>query len=330
MDSFRKWGAAFVALTLLVAGTVGVEYARSQAGQGTLTSLLATYYVPIQVPASALNNNTSLATLKTYVQSGGTPGAGVFTTVTANDIAGGDASLAVDGLAAAQGGAIAIKGGTSSTTGNAGGAVTVTGGTPGATGVGGAATLASGPGGSTSGAAGAVAITAGTATSANGASVTVTAGAGAGGTNAGGSVNLVPGAAVSTGDPGTVQVNGNASLMCGSYYFTGTPAATNQVFYVATRPLLLATISQIHSVAAGGTSTLDVTKDTSTNAPAAGTALTSAAFNLNATANTVQAGAVTATVATKTFSAGDRLAVKFNNAIQSSAGVVVTACFAPL
>lgn len=234
------------------------------------------------------------------------------------------------GINAAQGTAVAITGGTSSTSGNAGGAVTATGGTPGLTGVGGGITLTSGAGGATSGAAGAVAVTAGSATSANGASVTITAGAGAGGTNAGGSVNLVPGAAVSTGIPGKVNINGNACLIPATYYFTGTPAATNQVFFIATRPVILTHISQVHSTAAGGTSTLDITKDSTTTAPAGGTALTSAAFNLNATANTVQVGALSATIATITMAAGDRLAVKFNNAIQASVGVVVTACMAPL
>jgi hypothetical protein len=134
----------------------------------------------------------------------------------------------------------------------------------------------------------------------------------------------------STGNFSTLQVNSNANLMCGTYFFTGTPAATNQVFYIATRPLLVTSISEVHSVAAGGTSTLDITKDSTTAAPAGGTALTSAAFNLNATANTVQAGALAASVPTLTMAAGDRIAVKFNNAIQASAGVVVTACMSPI
>ena len=57
-------------------------------------------------------------------------------------INGGANPLAVAGLAAAQGGAVTVTGGTSSTSANAGGAVTLTGGTPGATGVGGAVTQA--------------------------------------------------------------------------------------------------------------------------------------------------------------------------------------------
>jgi len=115
-----------------------------------------------------------------------------------------------------------------------------------------------------------------------------------------------------------------------SYYFTGTPAATDQVFFVAPHACKVVAISEVHSVAAGGTSTLQVTKDTSTNAPGAGTDLLSAAFDLNGTANTVQAGALSATAADLVLAPGDRLAVDFGHAIQSSAGVVVTVALAPI
>lgn len=127
----------------------------------------------------------------------------------------------------------------------------------------------------------------------------------------------------------TLTINGDAGMTCGSYYFTGTPAATDQVFFVATRPFLVVSISEVHAVVAGATSTLQVTKDTSTNAPGAGTDLLSAAFDLNATANTPQVGALVA-AATRTLAAGDRLAVDYANAIGTSAGVVVTACMQPL
>jgi predicted RecA/RadA family phage recombinase len=98
--------------------------------------------------------------------------------VTADDITGSDSSLAIAGLSAAQGGAVAIAGGTSSTAGNAGGAVTITGGTPGVTGAGGAVTITGKAGGSTSGTGGAVAIAggAGTAGNANGGAVSILGG----------------------------------------------------------------------------------------------------------------------------------------------------------
>ncbi len=98
--------------------------------------------------------------------------------VTADDITASDSSLGVNGAAAAQGGAIVVTGGTSSTAGNAGGAVSLVGGTPGTTGAGGAASVTGGIGGATSGTGGAVAIAggAGTAGNANGGAVTILGG----------------------------------------------------------------------------------------------------------------------------------------------------------
>jgi hypothetical protein len=76
---------------------------------------------------------------------------------------------------------------------------------------------------------------------------------------------------------------------------------------------------------------MTVIKDTGTAAPGAGTSLhQSGSFNLNATANTVQTATVSTTVATLTMAAGDRLAVKFANAIQASVGIVVTVGMVPV
>jgi len=136
-------------------------------------------------------------------------GAGTFTTVTADAIAAGDASLGVTGLAAAQGGAIALTGGTSSTAGNAGGAVTVTGGTPGATGVGGAATIAAAIGGATSGAGGVASITGGAGTAGNSAGgIGKTVGGAGQGSAAGGKGQVVGGAGGATGAGGAAEVTG--------------------------------------------------------------------------------------------------------------------------
>lgn len=168
-------------------------------------------------------------------------------------------------------------------------------------------------------------ITGSVGSSSAGTSVTITAGAGNGSTNAGGDINLVAGAAVSTGIPGAFKANGDANMFFATYMFTGSPAATDQVFWVAPRACIVKSIKQVHSAAAGGTSTLTVIKDTSTDAPAAGTSLHgSGSFNLNGTPNTVQTATLSSTVATVSLAAGDRLSVKFANAIQSSAGIVVT------
>jgi hypothetical protein len=95
----------------------------------------------------------------------------------------------ISGLAAAQGGSLTIKGGTSSTAGNAGGAAGILGGQPGATGVGGAAAVTGGAGGATSGKGGAASVVGGAGTAGNG---------------AGGSVLLIPGAPHGSGLAGGV------------------------------------------------------------------------------------------------------------------------------
>lgn len=234
------------------------------------------------------------------------------------------------GGATGNGGLARIVGGAAASTDGTGGAAQVTGGAGHGSGAGGAVTVTSGAAGAT-GVAGAISVTVGGATAGNGSAITFTGGAGAGGTASGGNVNLVGGAAVSTGQPGEVQANGDSNLIFATYFFTGTPAATDQVFFVATRAMRVKTMSEVHSVAAGGTSTLTVIKDTGTSAPGAGTSLhQSGSFNLNATANTVQNGSVSTTIATANLAAGDRLSVKFANAIQASVGIVVTVGLVPI
>jgi hypothetical protein len=129
-------------------------------------------------------------------------------------IAGTDASLGIAGLAAAQGGAVALVGGTSSTAGNAGGAVTATGGTPGATSAGGAVTLAAGAGGATSGDGGVASLTGGAGTAGNGAGGVSKVVGGAGqGTGAGGAAQVTGGASGdgATGEGGDVSITGGAA-----------------------------------------------------------------------------------------------------------------------
>ena len=61
------------------------------------------------------------------------------------------------------------------------------------------------------------------------------------------------------------------AVTCATYAPSGTPAATDAVFFIATRPYNIVYISAVFSVTAGGASKLQVTKDTGTNAPGAGT-----------------------------------------------------------
>lgn len=129
-----------------------------------------------------------------------------------------------------------------------------------------------------------------------------------------------------------VDTSGNATLpgtLTGSYFtvnFVGqtTEAATDRAIFVAPIACALVAVSESHGVAAGGASTLQLVKDTGTTAPGAGTDIltnnTNTGFDLNATANTPQVGTFAAT----TFAVGDRISLDWANAIQSSAGIVVS------
>lgn len=165
---------------------------------------------------------------------------------------------------------------------------------------------------------------------AGGGSLTLAGGNAASGSDAnGGALNLVGGTKDGSGANGEVGINSDANLVFATYYFTGAAAATDQVFFIANRALKVKSIKQIHSVAAGGTSTLTVIKDTGTDAPGAGTTLMQGSFNLNATANTIQSATLAASAATIALASGNRLSVKFANAIQASDGVVVTVGMMP-
>lgn len=239
MRNFRFALAVVVTGFILIAAATAQQFGTGTVfvtGKGDIT-------FPFTPPTNA---GKTAGTINNMTVGATTPAAATFTTVTADAIAGGDSSLGIAGQAAAQGGAVALVGGASSTGGNAGGAVTAVGGAPGATGVGGAVTLAGGAGGSTSGVGGAASLTGGAGTAGNsaggvasvtggagqgtaaGGAVSVTGGAsGAGATGNGGaatvaggaaastngnggSVNLTPGANTGTGIPGMIRVGGTA------------------------------------------------------------------------------------------------------------------------
>lgn len=132
------------------------------------------------------------------------------TTLTVDAIAGGDSSLGIDGQAAAQGGAIVITGGASSTATNAGGAVTLKGGTGNTSGAGGAANLTGGNGGST-GVGGQVNVTGGTPTDAAGGAVVIAGGAGVGTNRAGGLASVTGGASTGSATGGVASLVGGAA-----------------------------------------------------------------------------------------------------------------------
>lgn len=129
---------------------------------------------------------------------------------------------------------------------------------------------------------------------------------------------------------GAITASGGVTGQNFAVSFVGqtTEAATDRVIFVA--PVACQVVAAVCSfaVAAGGASTLQITKDTGTTAPGAGTDLltnnTNTGFDLNATANTVQTGTLTGTTASLQLAAGDRLSIDFANAIQSTAGLAIT------
>jgi hypothetical protein len=117
---------------------------------------------------------------------------------------------------------------------------------------------------------------------------------------------------VSEREPQIVIVNGAATT---TNYST---------CFIADRPYVVIQAQEIHAVASsGGATTLAITKDTGTGAPASGTNVLSSTFDLAATANTLQSlNAVTTGVAT--LNVGDRLALKLTGTPTSMTNVTVT------
>ena len=111
------------------------------------------------------------------------------------------------------------------------------------------------------------------------------------------------------------------------------PANGDQVdsaFYIATRPQKVTGIKQIHSTLGtnGSAVSLQVTKDTGTNAPGAGTNLltnnSNVGFNLKSTVETVQEGSLASAAATLKMATGDRLALDFAGTLTAVAGLAVS------
>lgn len=171
--------------------------------------------------------------------------------ITVDSITATASPMPIAGLAAAQGGAVTVTGGASSTAGNAGGAVTLVGGLGGTTGVGGAATLTGAAGGATSGTGGAAAVTGGAGTNGNAAGGIAGLVGGAGqGTGSGAVARVVGGASGvgATGTGGVAQVTGGAALSSngggGSVVLTGgAKAGTGIAGGVRTESLDIVTMS---------------------------------------------------------------------------------------
>lgn len=113
-------------------------------------------------------------------------------------------------------------------------------------------------------------------------------------------------------------------------------ACVDQAFFVANRAYQVTAIREVHATAGndGSAVNLQVTKDTGTNAPGAGTDLltnnTNAGFDMKGAANTVQVGTLTATAASLQLAAGNRLSLDFAGTVTTLAGLCVTVTLKPI
>jgi len=108
-------------------------------------------------------------------------------------------------------------------------------------------------------------------------------------------------------------------------YVNGAATTTNySTFFIADRPYVVVSAQEIHAVAStGGATTLDITKDTGTTAPAGGSSvLNGSTFNLAGTANTLQTINGVATGVAQ-LAVGDRLALKLTGTPTSMTNVTV-------
>lgn len=103
-------------------------------------------------------------------------------------------------------------------------------------------------------------------------------------------------------------------------------AQTDRNVFIADRDYEIVKVSEVHSVAGAGSSTLDVKKCTGTTAVASGTTVLSSTFALDSTVETIvnktAASGLTATRANRRITTGDRLSLDFSGTVTAWVGMV--------
>lgn len=94
--------------------------------------------------------------------------------------------------------------------------------------------------------------------------------------------------------------------------------------FIADAAYEIVSIEEAHAGTSTGAATLTVTKCTGTQAPTAGTAMTSDTFDLQGTVNTVLSGSLSATAADYTLADGNRIGLKLSASSAGLDGGVVT------
>ncbi len=120
----------------------------------------------------------------------------------------------------------------------------------------------------------------------------------------------------------TVGANPGFKEQC-AVYTLATPATAG--FFQANRDMVITGVNMLWGTPGSdaGAVTLDVTKDTGTTAPGAGSSILTAALSAKTAANTVNSPALSATVARLKLAAGDRLSLKTTGTLTALASVVV-------
>jgi len=104
-------------------------------------------------------------------------------------------------------------------------------------------------------------------------------------------------------------------------------ASVDKWVYIAERACKVVSVKEVHSVAGGSGATVRPRKITGVAAPGAAVAsgiteITSAAFDLTATANTIVTGALSATASDYTLAAGDKIGLDFNGTLTGLVGLI--------
>ncbi len=130
----------------------------------------------------------------------------------------------------------------------------------------------------------------------------------------------------------TVFVQPQSALNPAVFAFKDNAGILDQTFYLSNTYQTITGIQAVWDTKASGSGTItfDVKKDSSTDAPAAGVSLLTAAVNVNSTSvpNVVVSPALTATTSRLVMVPGDRLSVDMTGTLTALAGLVIVVSFA--
>jgi len=110
---------------------------------------------------------------------------------------------------------------------------------------------------------------------------------------------------------------------------TAAIATVDTTFFVADRPYMVVAVTEIHNTIEDSAGGWQIAKDTSTDAPGAGTDLLTAVIDLTATTRVVQTPTLTSTTSALHLKAGDRLAWDASATLDTVVNVVVTVHLMP-